>query len=352
MGATVTVGKKVAAFKSRNGKTGYVLFEQTYEKNCYPHHPHWSCVGLGYLEDVMARIFASGSSCEGGGLQGRGGCIKPESYIGDWLSEMATPLEMGNFRNKIAFGENFYATIPESLRERVLKGLEDEGFSEAVKALSGDGIEVALHDDIELIRAIYVKHRNELGPWRFIGRFDAVNQMEGFRSSDLGYTPGKDQTYKPQVPLMFAIDNEALILEQPNGTFRTSGAAYSCTATFVEGYGLTELAHPGTFRKSIKTFRDAVKTAPMASDETRIVVSVAGLPADQQYRRDRVQTLADHLGQKSTEFETSLGDVRRVANDDNHLIYHLMHMETLVWKPKLVSEPIQQESLFGETAFA
>ncbi len=92
MGATVTVGKKVAAFKANNGKVGYVLFEETYEKNCYPHTPHWSCVGLGYLDDVMTRIFARASSCEGGSLQGRGGYITPEGYISGWLNELAEPL--------------------------------------------------------------------------------------------------------------------------------------------------------------------------------------------------------------------------------------------------------------------
>lgn len=352
MGATVTVGKKVAAFIARNGKTGYVLFEQTYEKNCYPHHPNWSCVGIGYLEDVMTRIFAMASSCEGGGLQGRSGYITPEGYIAGWLTEMASPVGMPNFRNKIAFGENFSATIPESLRERVLKGLEEEGFSEQAKALSGDGFEAALHDDLDVLRAIYVKHRNELGPWRFIGRYEVANQMYGRFCKELGYTPGKDQKYIATVPGMFEVHTDRLAVEQPDGIFRVTGAAYWCTATFIEGYGLTELAHPGTFRKSIKAFREAVKAAPKAGDDTVIVVSMSGLPEDQRYRRGLLQTVADALGKTSTEFEVTLAELRRVATDDNHLMYDVTNLDTLVWKPKLASTPIQQESLFSEVEFA
>ena len=36
MGATITMGKIAAAFQANDGATYYALFEQTYEKNCYP----------------------------------------------------------------------------------------------------------------------------------------------------------------------------------------------------------------------------------------------------------------------------------------------------------------------------
>ena len=35
------------------------------------------------------------------------------------------------------------------------------------------------------------------------------------------------------------------------------------------------------------------------------------------------------------------------ATSDNNLIYNLMNLDTLVWKPNLASMPIQQESLFA-----
>lgn len=351
MGATVTVGKKVAAFKAGNGKVGYVLFEETYEKNCYPHTPHWSCVSIGYLDDVMTRIFAMASSCEGGGLQGRGGYLTPEGYISGWLNEFAEPFEMPNYKKKVAFGDNFSATIPESLRERVLKGLEEEGFGAHAKALCGDGFEAVLHDDIDVLRAIYVKHRNELGPWRFISSSFAIAHYMPY-CKELAYTPVKDVTYKPSAPQMFEVHTECLAVKQADGVFRVDGASYWCTAKFIERYGLTELAHPGSFRRSIKAFREAAKTAPKASDDTVIVMSMNGLPEDQQYRRGVVQRIADALGKTSTEFETTLGDIRRVATSDNDLMYSLTNLNTLVWKPKMAPVPIQQESLFGEMEIA
>ena len=37
MGATVTCGVLAGAFAHSTGQTFYVLFENTYETNCYPH---------------------------------------------------------------------------------------------------------------------------------------------------------------------------------------------------------------------------------------------------------------------------------------------------------------------------
>ena len=41
MGSTVSTNKLAAAFKTNSGKTMYVLFEETYESNCYPRTPSW-----------------------------------------------------------------------------------------------------------------------------------------------------------------------------------------------------------------------------------------------------------------------------------------------------------------------
>ena len=39
MGSTVSTGKLAAAFRATGGKIMYVLFEETYEANCYPRTP-------------------------------------------------------------------------------------------------------------------------------------------------------------------------------------------------------------------------------------------------------------------------------------------------------------------------
>jgi len=59
MGATVTTGKRAAAFTAPSGQNIYVLFEQTYEKNCTPHSPHWNCILFG---DISAQLWSASSA--------------------------------------------------------------------------------------------------------------------------------------------------------------------------------------------------------------------------------------------------------------------------------------------------
>lgn len=92
MGATVCTNKRAAAFLS-NGKAIYILFEETYEKNCYPHTPVWGCICIGYLEDALKRIFSSAAACESGSLQSRRGYIVPENYISSWMKELKEPFQ-------------------------------------------------------------------------------------------------------------------------------------------------------------------------------------------------------------------------------------------------------------------
>ncbi len=352
MGATVTVGKKVGAFIASNGKTGYVLFEETYEKNCYPHTPNWSCVGMGYIEDVMSRIFGMASSCEGGGLQGKGGYITPEGYISGWLSELAEPMAMSNIKKTLAFGDNFYATIPESLRAKVLQGLEDEGLVEQAGALRAQGFEASLYDDLEVLRAIYVKHRNELGPWRFIDRSTVAFLMYNPIRKELGYAPAKNTTYKPAFAQMFSIYEDRVAMQCSDGKFRMSGERYSVTAHYIEQYAATEIAYPGTYRKSIKAFREAVKAAPKASDETKVYVTMDGLEPSEKYRRELIQDAAVALGKSETDFVVNLSDLRSASNNQNHLLYRITSLSVLVWEPQITSIPSKQETLFDDLAMA
>ncbi|HUZ94978.1 MAG TPA: hypothetical protein VMU57_08695, partial [Edaphobacter sp.] len=123
MGATVTTDRRVGAFISPCGKTIYVLAESSYEKNCTPHTPSWSCIGIGEISAVLRRIFACGSSCEGGMLQNRNGHISPEGYIRSWLEELKAPLEMRDFQLDLKAGAGFYATVQNENMKSVSEAL-------------------------------------------------------------------------------------------------------------------------------------------------------------------------------------------------------------------------------------
>ena len=57
MGATISCNKKIGAFVRSNGDRIYIMFEQTYESNCHPHHPNWCAMQMGSLDNVMRGIF-------------------------------------------------------------------------------------------------------------------------------------------------------------------------------------------------------------------------------------------------------------------------------------------------------
>ncbi|AXW10006.1 hypothetical protein CJO90_05710 [Ralstonia solanacearum] len=94
MGATVLVDLKTAALRRPDGSIIYFLFENTYEKNLYPHEPRWSCVAIGSYEQVLLRIFQGAAACEGGSLQGRGCGLLPETFILRWQRALRAPLTM------------------------------------------------------------------------------------------------------------------------------------------------------------------------------------------------------------------------------------------------------------------
>src|SRR5690242_21895817 len=101
MGATITCGKKAAAFE-KNGIIYYILWERTYESNVHPHNPHWECTYIGPLDGTLRRIFIYASSCEGGMLAGPGKRhILPENYISAWLRKLAAPVAMPNAKVRL-----------------------------------------------------------------------------------------------------------------------------------------------------------------------------------------------------------------------------------------------------------
>ena len=112
MGATISCNKKIGAFVCSNGDRIYIMFEQTYESNCHPHHPNWCAMQMGSLDNVMRGIFLNASACEGGMLKRPGGYVSPESYIGDWLDALANPFVVRHDREvPLRFGPGIY-TLP------------------------------------------------------------------------------------------------------------------------------------------------------------------------------------------------------------------------------------------------
>ncbi|MDT8068182.1 MAG: hypothetical protein ROO76_08445 [Terriglobia bacterium] len=276
MGSTVTTGRRVGAFTSSCGKTIYVLAECTYEKNCTPHTPSWSCIGIGEISDVIRRIFAYGSSCEGGMLQNRNGHISPEGYIRSWLEELKAPLEMRDFQLDLKAGTGFYDTVQKEKIESVSEALIAIGRVDISTALlAGRTFTVSFQKDATVVLALYGLNgagKSLLSPWLAVHSHH-LPSLETDRNASLGYEPKPAASDTPSSPdpVVYRVGNEDCFVQHADGSLRAAGWAYSLVGHFIENLWKEEMLVPRSFARRIKTFRDTVTNAPRLSPDALTV---------------------------------------------------------------------------------
>lgn len=214
MGATVSTAELATAFQTPGNETIYALHEESYEKNCYPHTPSWSCRTVGPLATVMKWIFKSASYCEGGMLQVRGGRSKPEQYIADWLTQLATPKEQHDAPFTLQVG-GWSSSIPSDQSKEVLSKLSAAGFESIALALaSGEKYEGSLWADFKLVTCLYGE--GDLAPWRIM-RHSLLMDTD---RPDLGYMPVPvKKPSLPPAPEYLKVDGES-VLRKPSAPAR------------------------------------------------------------------------------------------------------------------------------------
>lgn len=271
MGSTVSTNKLAAAFKTTSGKTMYVLFEETYESNCYPRTPHWGCLMIGEIANTMRGIFRSASSCEGGMLQGTGGRrITPEGYLQGWLKELANPVMLRDQTFELLVGDSLYSTVPKSEFDKIKERMTANGFeAEAAQLESGEKLTVSLYEHGELLASIY---DGNVGAWRIIQGFHAP--VYGLRNPELGYAPAKAKTFELETHECMRLfkHREDVAVKDQNGDWRNRGWAYSIIGNYVRELWQSELREPGSYRARIKNLRNAIESAPiMPSDAVAVI---------------------------------------------------------------------------------
>lgn len=257
MGATVTCNKLAAAFRASTGTIHYVLFEETYEKNCHPHTPDWSCTHIGDIDSTLKRVFAYASHCEGGMLQGRGGHITPEGYIRSWLNELAAPVHFEDRVITLKVDKSFSAVLPEAKLVEIEDALTSLGRRDIADAMKkGEARQVSLYANAELLSALT---KAGVSAWRY----QWYCPQHGTRDTGLGYqpSPAKAKQGSPATPVFLNVDGNNRLQRQDNGTWVCAGWAYSIVGEFIANYASVELNLPGTASKAIKSFRTAVEAA-------------------------------------------------------------------------------------------
>ena len=317
MGATVTTGKLAAAFRATSGCVFYVLYEETYEKNCHPHTPEWSCWCFGPIERVMNRIFSSASSCEGGMLQTRNGYITPEGYIASWLKILAEPIEFMDRSILLKYGTAFYDSVNTQNVDDAIGALTEFGRQNLVADLSaGKSVSLEMYDDAELIAALLERAR--ISAWRILR--SCSTPLFGLINRDLGYTPAPVKEFEVTVPRFLKIDGDNRLVQGDDGIWRCRGWEYSIVGQYVSSLVESELREPGSYRKRIKAFRDGIKSAPRIPEGTKVVVDLT-IPLEREHSQRAVQAFPETFPVT----RTATGYEVAVTLDDD-LLWKLTHL--------------------------
>lgn len=277
MGATVTTGKAVMGFKANN-KVFYVLFEETYEKNCTPLTPRWNCAAIGEYKDMMKRVFRSAAGTEGGSLQNRANNLTPEMYIRGWSLAF----------NKVSIFEDREITLKILPRNYWRDGIESEDAGKLFTILKatnrldiwekliGDTeseLKLSVYDNIDLIISIFGTN-GIAGPWRII---DPIYVKSGHHDASLlPPKKGDGKLPKSMTPL---IRLEALNMTKyatlgPDGNYYGFTSDYEVIGDFINNQALdAEMMSHGLGVKNIQSFRETLDALPLANNGYDVFIS-------------------------------------------------------------------------------
>lgn len=337
MSSTITTGKRAAAFRTAAGATIYALFEATYESNCFPQVPHWSCILFGDLKVAVERIFWHASACEGGMLRNRNGSITPEGYIRGWLKELAAPVEFPDRLIELKIGsDRLYDVIPSGNVELLKEHLPAIGRKDLLdKLINGESVTVSVHNDADVLLALYGPRR--MAPWRVL----SIPYQE-VRRPDLGYLPAPTKKFDVQVPVLFKIGGNEHLFQRPNGTWYCAGWAYSIIGRFITDLWESELSEPGSYYKRIRAYRDAVENAPdLQFTDVKVVVdsTVVFTGEHAKYQRASIAEFAERFPVTKTE----TGFEVYPTSDNLYLLTNLPN-ECSSWIPSVQSDPAPIQS--------
>jgi hypothetical protein len=316
MGATVVTGKTVAAFRNpKNGEVIYLPFEQTYEKNCFPHTPSWSPRAIGNFAQVMSCVYASAAACEGGSLQVRGGNTKPETYLKSWRICFSEPFQIDDREIELKLGgDSLYAPIPDKHVDTALATLNRIGRQDIAEALKAGPVNVNLYRDADVIVNLYGVGTG-LSLWKVIRGLNGL----GYADESLAPPIAKRTVDSPTV-VAYAVDQDNVVVSIDGGPLKHMGWRYSAVGQYIRQVVLPiELQCTFSAYKLIREFRDTCNDAPDLPDNTVITVTPAN--AEHSYYIDNAKKLAVKLGLHASveavpeTFETTFGHVRELKEE-------------------------------------
>jgi len=309
MGSTVTTKKLVLGFQTAQGLR-FAAMERTYEKNVHPHTPRWGCIAIGSAEEVLRVILTYASYCEGGMLQTRSGGILPERYLSGWYRtfKQVRPLAM----------ETVLVSLPASHEGfgLTLATLHQRNRADLVAALEAGTFSLSLHDDFELISAIYGPGK-AVSPWRIIP--ESAGVYGDMQPADIALRPPieRPETYANPPVLSVKKYEDFLLYSLDGSPWARVSSVYGLVEELIRG-PLTELevAQPGYIEVHLPGYREQARTAESLGDPLSMEIRRPDFDAGRWQEEQYLELFQSVTGLEATEapdtFGCTLADVASV----------------------------------------
>lgn len=315
MGATISINKAVAGFTRSSGEIVYITFEGTCSKRDDPRTPRWNARAIGSYDDVMQIVFSSAAATEGGSLQTRSGCTSPEAYIQKWRNEFKAPVPMPDIQIKLKLGgTSMYSTIEDVEVDEALAVLAKHGRNDLVDALRAGPVTLSLHDDVDIIIALYGVNA-KLSLWKILNG----GPPHGTGASWLAPAKRNAPVMAPTVDA-YRVDEHNVLVRVGAAPYELMGWDYSAVGRYTRDVVLPlELRCDGAAKKMIAAFRDKLAVAPKLPDSATLIIAPAA--GDHRYYVENAETLASKLciavdtGAAPATFKVTFGDVKAAGEE-------------------------------------
>ncbi|MDA8120307.1 MAG: hypothetical protein M0Z85_09795, partial [Gammaproteobacteria bacterium] len=300
MGSTVTTAKHACVYQDDLGQSFYALYEQTYEKNVYPHTPRWSAVSFGPLDKTLDRIFRAASGTVSGVLQGPRGTIGPVNYVADWLQTLrnATILPDADVGLTIAHPAPFISGIGLDRARELVAQARAAGFAKEADQIDqtlaevDDTFKVRIPWSLSASAPFLAFLATQVPAWEL---FRDAPHLHGPTAPDgWAYNPPRATTppakskngetfllmEKPLTPGKPPITGgwDHVVFKKPDGSYGLGPAGFMVLEQFVAQYAPTERACPGHFRAQYLSFQQRLQDFPPLPEDTQIRINTQGLP--------------------------------------------------------------------------
>lgn len=315
MGATISINKKVAGFARSNGEIVYITFEETCSKRDDPRTPRWNARAIGSYDDVMRIVFSSAAATEGGSLQTRSGCTSPEAYIQKWRNEFKAPVPMPDMAIQLKLGgASIYSTIEDKEVDEALAVLAKHGRNDLVDALRAGPVTLSLHDDVDIIIALYGVYAN-LSLWKIVNG----GPPHGAGADWLAPAKRNAPVMAPTADA-YRVDEHNVLVSIGGAPYEIMGWDYSAVGQYTRDVVLPlELRCDGAAKKMIAAFREKLAAAPKLPDSATLTITPAA--GDHRYYIENAERLASKLGvvvgtaPAPATFKVTFGEVKAVGEE-------------------------------------